>query len=242
MSARLRTERGFSLPELLVTITIALIVSLAAFALLEFVMKRSAETEHRVETTQRGRIALENITRQLRSQVCLTRGNTSYPPVVSGTATQVSLYVDLSDAASNAQYPERHDLTYDATAKTIVEKDYATADGVNWALQRTRTLLTNVSQDRDAASGNPLPIFRYSGYSYDAAGDPQLRLVELTPPLGSSNGRVVKIDVAFRATPRAKTFRSDVEVPFRDDVFVRAVNPNELSTGSANLAPVPTCA
>jgi type II secretory pathway component PulJ len=241
MSVRLRTEGGFSLPELLVTLTIAMTVSMAAFALVEYVMKRSAEAEQRVETTQRGRIALETITRQLRSQVCLTRGNTSYPPIVSGTGTQISLYVDLSDAASTAQYPERHDLTYNTTAKTIVEQDYATVDGVNWALQRTRTLLTNVNQDRDTA-GNVLPVFKYSAYSYDAASDPQLSLAELTPPLGANNGRVVKIEVAFRATPRAKTYRSDVEVPFRDDVFVRAVNPNELSTGSADPAPVPTCA
>lgn len=240
MSARLRHEGGFSLPELLVTLTIAMTVSMAAFALVEFVMKRSGETEQRVEATQRGRIALETITRQLRSQVCLTRGNTSYTPIVSGTATQLSLYVDLSDAASNAPYPERHDLTYNSTAKSIVEQDYATADGVNWTLRRTRTLITNVIQDRDAA-GTAVPVFKYSGYSYDPDGDPQLSLAELPPPLGANAGRVVKIDVAFRAAPRAKNSRSAIEVPFRDDVFVRAVNPNELSTGSANLAPVPTC-
>jgi len=240
MSARLRRDGGFSLPELLVTLTIAMTVSLAAFALVEFVMKRAAETEQRVDASQRGRVALETITRQLRSQVCLTKGNTSSPPIVSGTGNTIRFYTDLSDASSTAPYPEMHDLTYNATAKTIVEQDWTTNDGNTWILKSTRTLLTDVKPELKD-DGSAEDVFRYYGYTYDAARTPALALMQYSPLAGNA-GRVVKLRVSFRAAPRTKGTRSDVEVPFHDDVFVRAVDPNELSTGSANLAPIPTCA
>ena len=70
MMHRLRREDGFTLPELLTTMAIAMIVSLATFTLIEIVMKRSGEVCSRVETTATARTAMDQITRQLRSQVC----------------------------------------------------------------------------------------------------------------------------------------------------------------------------
>ncbi len=72
---RLRSEDGFTLPELLITMAIAMIVSLATFTLIEIVMKRSGEVGARVETTATARTAMDQITRQLRSQVCAKRSD-----------------------------------------------------------------------------------------------------------------------------------------------------------------------
>jgi prepilin-type N-terminal cleavage/methylation domain-containing protein len=237
-----RNDAGFSLPELLVTMTIAMTVSLAAFALVEFVMKRAAETEQRVEATQRGRIALETMTRQLRSQVCLTKGGAVLStPIVDGTANQVTFYTDLSDAASVAPYPEKHVLTYSSTAKTIIEEDYTSVNGTTWTLRLRRTLLTDVKPELKPG-GAAEDVFSYYAYDYDATRTPKLLTTALTPPLGATNAkRVVQVKVAFRTAPRAKNVRTSVDIPFRDDVFVRSVNPNELATGT-NPAPVPTCA
>jgi hypothetical protein len=49
-----------------------MIVSLATFALIETTMKKSGDAAARVEAAQRGRVAMDIITRQLRSQVCIT--------------------------------------------------------------------------------------------------------------------------------------------------------------------------
>ena len=101
---RLRAEDGFTLPELLVTMAIALIVSLATFSLIEVVMKRSGDIGARVETTQRGRTAMDLITRQLRSQVCAAarrrwrRPRRSTPP----TPDVADLFADFSERERRA--------------------------------------------------------------------------------------------------------------------------------------------
>jgi prepilin-type N-terminal cleavage/methylation domain-containing protein len=212
----LRAEDGMTLPELLVTITIATIISLAAFALIEFVMKRSGEIEQRVQTTQRGRLAMEDITRQLRSQVCLSA---TEPPVIDGDGNQVTFYTNLSE---NAVYPERRVLRFDPTASTVVEEAY-TAQGttppVTWTTTpRQRTLLTDVVAGAD-------PVFRY--YGYDASTPPQL--VPLATPLRAQGnaGRVAQVRVAYVARPRNASTRDAVAIPLANDVFVRVVDPNE---------------
>ena len=53
---RLRDERGMTLPEVLVSVTIAMIISLATFALIETVMRRAGDISARVDSTQRGRV------------------------------------------------------------------------------------------------------------------------------------------------------------------------------------------
>src|SRR4051794_2955633 len=96
-----RREEGFTLTEVLAAMAVAMIVSLAAFSLVEVVMKRVGETAARVETTQRARTALDDLTRELRSQVCVTRSDptlmTSARSIYSATATQIVFFADLSD-------------------------------------------------------------------------------------------------------------------------------------------------
>ena len=69
---RLRREDGHTLPELLTALGMATVILLATFALLDHVMKRTAETQARVEATQRGRQAMDTMSRALRSSVCLS--------------------------------------------------------------------------------------------------------------------------------------------------------------------------
>ena len=74
-------ERGFTLPELLIAMAIGLIVLLAAFMLLDRAV--SARPGRRPPgRLQRGRLAMELITRQLRSQVCL--GDATEPITAGG--------------------------------------------------------------------------------------------------------------------------------------------------------------
>jgi len=98
--SRLRDERGVTLPEVLVSVTIAVIISLATFALIETVMRRAGDISARVDSTQRGRSAMDFITRQLRSQVCV---QATAPAMADDrafyaiTPTSVTFFSDLSD-------------------------------------------------------------------------------------------------------------------------------------------------
>ena len=105
--ARLRDERGFTLIELLVAMVIGMIVLIAAFMVLDRTISASGQVADRSEALQRGRQAMELITRQLRSQVCV--GTTK--PIVSGTDTSVSFYADLSDGSDADQASARSATT-----------------------------------------------------------------------------------------------------------------------------------
>jgi Tfp pilus assembly protein PilW len=231
MSARrLRGDAGFTLPELLTTLWIAMVVLLAGFSLLEFVMKRSLETEQRVEATQRGRIGMDLITRELRSQVCLD-ANTA--PIVDGTATQLTFYTDLNNSTASS-FPEKHVLTYDAATGQITEDVYKT-NGIKplaWTGPTTRKVLTGVTQDGST------PVFQY--FPYDPARS--TTLTPLTTPLQSAGNipKVARITISYRTVP-LRNARAAVAVPLADDVYLRVVNPNPPEPVPANYTPTPSC-
>ena len=94
MTGRLRREDGFTIPELLITISMSMIIALAGFGLLDTSIRRTGETQRRVEATQRGRQALDQMTRQLRSQVCLSA---TTPAMAVASPLSATFYVDLSN-------------------------------------------------------------------------------------------------------------------------------------------------
>jgi prepilin-type N-terminal cleavage/methylation domain-containing protein len=227
MPARLRNEDGMTLPEMLIAISIALIVSFASFTLIEVVMKRTAETQGRVEASQRGRAAMDTMTRQLRSQVCLA---TNVPPMAAADNNTVSFYTDLSDGTAN---PELHTITYDPspTARTLIERDYVgtgTAPAITYPTSPTRTkvLAENVVQN------GTTPIFRF--YAYNSATPPRPDTLLSTPLSAANLGLVARIELSFRTlAPRSTTTRGSIVL--EDQVYVRAADPNDP-------APTPTCA
>jgi prepilin-type N-terminal cleavage/methylation domain-containing protein len=236
---RLRDQDGMTLPEMLVAISMALIVSLATFSLIEFTMRRSAEISGRVDANQRGRVAMETITRQLRSQVCQPSGT---PPIFSraGNVTDgngVTFFVDFTDGSQAATTPvDMHTIRYvpptaPAVAGTIVEQDYTGTLGANASIDptysatpyRTRTLLTDVVPVSPGA-----PIFRY--YLYNSTTP------LATPVTGSALGSIASIQIAYRALPsRSTTTTARGNVVFQDLVTVREVDPNATN-------PAPQCA
>ena len=111
--SRLRAQGGFTLIELLVAMTISTMTVLAVFAILDTTMKQSNAIAGRVNATQRGRITMDTITRQLRSQVCYSP---TVPAVVSGTDDAVKFHVDLTDGSKPI---EQHEIVFNSTAKTI---------------------------------------------------------------------------------------------------------------------------
>ena len=116
---RLAAQDGFTLVELLMAMSIGTIVLMAAFYTLDRAGQIQREAADRSDALQRGRIALELVTRELRSQVCL---GTATEPITDGRATSVEFYADMSDGSAT---PEKRKIAYDATKKTIIEYRYA---------------------------------------------------------------------------------------------------------------------
>jgi Tfp pilus assembly protein PilV len=226
---RLRSQEGFTLPELLVTMTLSMVTLLAAFALLDTVMKRTSDTQLRVEATQRGRQALDVMTRQLRSQVCLPNAITA-PAVVSATPTSVTFYTDLTTGNGGPQTRiEKRTLAYDATTRRMIESivrpgGSATAISHTGA-PSTRELLANV-RPVDGVS-----MFRYYAFTTTTPPTPTLELVN---PGAADLGRIARIELAFTMTGGSGA-KGAHSIELHDQVYVRAADPNDP-------APYPTCA
>ncbi|HEY0344325.1 MAG TPA: hypothetical protein VGC59_06745, partial [Solirubrobacteraceae bacterium] len=115
--SRLRGEAGFTIIELLVALTVGLGVLFALLGLLDTSTRLSASTVDRVETTSRARLAMDLVTRQVRSQLCL---GTDLPALTAASPTSMTFYGSLAPEASPLVV-QRRTLTYDAPAKRIVE-------------------------------------------------------------------------------------------------------------------------
>jgi prepilin-type N-terminal cleavage/methylation domain-containing protein len=252
MMARARNEAGMTLPELLTTLTIALIVSLATFSLIEVTMRQSGEVAARVDAVQRGRGAMDAITRQLRSQVCLA--NAAWPAgtdprsIEAATTTSVTFYADLRDtsvvgsatpapgAPQPIVGPERRELALENG--TIVERRWAvtalTTETFTYAAAPTgqRNLLENVDLvPLDGAPAGSAPVlFRYFAYDTHAA-IPQ-PTIELLPNAGTNAlapadlDRVAKIEIRYRAQPEQQRAGNRASTVFENEVAARTVDPN----------------
>jgi prepilin-type N-terminal cleavage/methylation domain-containing protein len=240
----LSREDGFTLPELLVTLAIAMIVTLATFSLVEVVMRRSGEINARVETTQLARTGMDQITRQLRSQVCAWRNDVSPTwanarSIESAGPTSVVFFTDLSDESGTAG-AERHELTVEGNA--IVEKvtpglrgnpDTAkvtyTYGGVSTI---TRPVLTDVTLLENPAAPGTTALFRY--FRFNGANPPQ-PVTEIAPGRALTADEVqqiAKISVTYRVWPQNGSDAGATTM--QNDVYVRTADPNAPT-------PKPTC-
>ncbi len=226
--SRLRAQGGFTLIELLVAMTISTMTVLAVFSILETTMKQSNAIAGRVNATQRGRITMDTITRQLRSQVCYSP---TVPAVVSGTDDAVRFHVDLTDGTKPI---EQHEIVFNSTAKTLSERVWpGQGSPVTFpTMTKNRLLLDNAARS-NAPDGSVIPIFRY--YAYNTATVPR-PVTRLTTPLSATDiGRVAKIEVAFKTLPPGKATTAAGAVSLQNEIYVRVADPNDP-------APTPTCA
>jgi prepilin-type N-terminal cleavage/methylation domain-containing protein len=225
---RARAEGGFTLIELIVAMTIGTMTVLAVYGVLETTMKQTTRIAGRVNATQRGRIAMDIMTRQLRSQVCYSP---TVPALVSATDDTVKFHVDLTDGSKPI---EQHEIVFDPTAKTLSERV--------WPGQGSPLTFPTMTVNRQITDGivrRPAPdaaIFRY--YAYNTATPPR-PAVQLPTPLSAADlARVAKIDLGFVAlppgTPAGATSAPGAST-LQNEVYVRVADPNDP-------APTPTCA
>ena len=112
LMTRVRDESGFTLIELLMAMTIGVVVLLAAFMLVDASAPLAQKTQDRVDAAQRGRLAMEIIGAELRSQVCMPGAVPPIMPTVSD-GSNVWFYGNNQDQDS---LPQRHHIYIQGTA------------------------------------------------------------------------------------------------------------------------------
>lgn len=231
MRARLRQlhadQSGFSLPELITAMALGMVVLLAAALLLDTSVSKSNQIADRQEANQRGRLAMELVTRDLRSQVCLK----DQRPIALGEDQRVSFYASLSN---NPDSVDLRTIRYVAATKRI-EEDIVPGVGTFPDLTfpgplQQRLLLEGAQPVKDGTIDRP--IFRYYGY---LTGGAPGALQALTTPLSATDKqRVVVIKIAFIALPTrglAQNTTARDSTTFESDVYVRLADPTKPLDG-----------
>jgi prepilin-type N-terminal cleavage/methylation domain-containing protein len=236
-SISLRSEDGFTLVELLVGMIIGTVVLIASLTVLDGAVQLTSKVNSRVDAIQRGRTAMDLMVRDLRSQVCVgrltnaTTGATSTDdPLIAGSDTSIDFYTDLGDG-STTRPPSRRTLTFDPTARTIVERIFVPTGNRGayvfpTTATSTRTLLTDVVQD------GTTPIFQF--FAYDTATPPAPTVALASPLSATDEQRTVKIGITFKALRAGGAATSANAATLKDDVFRRVVDPNDSN-------PAPEC-
>jgi Tfp pilus assembly protein PilW len=231
---RARSESGHTLIELVVAMSIGMGILLIAFHLLDRSLGLTKEVSDRVDSVQRGRLAMDTMTRQLRSQVCLaTTGATGTDAAVSAASgDSVTFYSNLGTAG----VPEKDTLTFDEATGKITQTRIAGTGAAPLttftSTPKVTTLLNNAA--RNGPSPTAAPVFTY--YGFDTSNPPkavlQLTPMPLTQLQRESTSRIV---ISFVARPLKATTTTKRAAVLTDEIFVRSADPNDP-------APVPKCA
>jgi hypothetical protein len=219
-----------TLVELIVGLSIGLVVTFASFAVLGRATTASHEIADRQEAVQRGRLAMELITRQLRSQVCLGQGS---EPITYGDGNTVSFYGDLSDGSQNVA---RRTLTFvppagQAPGRIVEEVSFGVGEYPDLVFPSTadtsRVLLGGARQV--VASGQATPVFSY--YAFEI-GSPTGDLELLDTPLSAEDAtRTIMVHVAFAAMPDRGRPKDADATTLQDNVYVRIADPTRPLEG-----------
>lgn len=217
---RLRSQDGDSLTELLVAMVLGLIIIFASLSMLDGSSRLAARTQAHVDATRRGRLAMEEITRVLRSQLCLGPGT---PPISQGLNSSVMFYANLGTVDAPP-----HRFTLRLTAGSWWLDEYVgtgTPPSLVWPSTpaSSKLLLTGVTP----TSG--VPVLRYWAFGSTQPIQPDLLLP--TPVSAADAARTVQISVAFVVSPDPRLGQPQSNVTLRDAVYVRTATPTDPSHG-----------
>jgi prepilin-type N-terminal cleavage/methylation domain-containing protein len=222
-----REESGFTLPELLVACLIGTLVLMATFMMLDSSVVLTGKVTDRVDRTQRARVAMELVTRKLRSQVCPAAG---VPALIDAQDYSVKFYAFLG---TGSFVPDQVELAWDTNTNSIVQRTWAGSGAppyTTWATApTTTTVLTDVRPTFVSGQSGPRgPVFRYYlGGSSSALGT----------PLAAANLKAAsKVDISFMTYPSGRN-ATGTSTTLQSEAFSRTADPNGLSGSTA-----PECA
>jgi Tfp pilus assembly protein PilW len=219
-----RDESGQTLMELMIGMVISLVVLAAAYTVLAAATPLAAHTQDRVDAYQRGRLALDVMASELRSQVCLPGAIAAIIPTTS-TANEIWFYANTGD---DTQAPQKRRIYLSGTAlkEDLWKGTFDAAGNVTFpvAVPTTRTLVSPV-----VALADGTPLFSYWGFD---ANLPAAVNQPILPPVSAVNAqKVVQVDISFVARPTKATAASPRDTTFQQSVFFRTADPTDPAKG-----------
>jgi type II secretory pathway pseudopilin PulG len=202
MTSGMKSERGFTLVELIVGMFSMIVILTAIMMLVRVSTTNQDRVAERVAANQKIRPVMTRLIDTLHS-ACIAPG---ISPIQTGSSG--SSMVVLSKAGSDvAPVPDRR--TFTLTGSVLTE-DLRTVTGgtiPNWTFSSTsapnypRTLLTGVSAGAVGSPPVAVPAFRYYAYTGDT-----LSSTPLTVPLSAADAaRTAHVAIAFAAAPSSNT-------------------------------------
>ena len=231
--SRLRDERGFTLIELLVATTIGTIILMAAFPLVELAINGQVTTENRLEAVQRGRAAMEQVSRQVRSQTCIGR---DMPPITDARDNSLTFYASVAPAPPNTDPSpiQRRTLTYqpytDGSGRGAIVESVWTADPASTAPNLVFPASTRTDRRiMDDISPVPgTPIFRFYKYDPDTSPNTILLTPDATNGVAEADRKlVVQVRTTFQAWSTGKRDDDKVKTQLDSKILVRTADPTD---------------
>jgi hypothetical protein len=226
--SRFRAQEGFTLMEVLVAATIGFVVLSAALGLLESTLRLDNGVMAKTDAQQRGRLAMDRITQELRSQVCLNLTTPAIVPVKS-TADSVTFYSDFGEDVKAP--PMLRTITFDNTTGEISESDVlgkgAPGGPFTFTDPPTNQIIVQGATRVTESDGTVRPFLKY--FAYETKNGVLGTTQELAPPLAAAGpaaaARVARIEISFTARPtgaKDNTHATDI----KDEISVRHADPN----------------
>ncbi len=234
LRTRLRSERGFSLVEVLVAMVLGLIVSGALFAILEISLKQNARISDRVVAQQLGNTAMTRIIDPLRSG-CIARG--AAPVEAGSTASQLIFTTAFSEGTTpepKEVFKEKAEyLSHKLTLATEQASTGSWPTYGGWGAAKKTTVAENVYMPVGFSNG-PFHYFEYNTVSTSSGATGVSALKEVTPPSSGFTAaeaeNVAGVEVGFEALAPDKDARLTRAAQFNDQVTFAFSSPNSEST------------
>ena len=227
-------ERGYTLIELLVGMTLSLLVLGAIFTVVQAAVTNQDRTAERVAANQRGRPAMTRIIDRLHS-ACVAPKMT---PVRVGSDDD--LLIVLSKAGSAAVLtPDRYEIALDGDALTETMYSPTGGEAPKWTFSETpassMVLVDGIGGAAVGSPSQPVPLFRYYAYE-DANKDGKIETVPLGTPLTEETAaRAVRVDVAFSVTPPSGTVKDPEGAIALTDSATLRIEPASEDSAQVNL-------
>jgi prepilin-type N-terminal cleavage/methylation domain-containing protein len=227
---RLRSEeRGFTLPELSVSMAVGSIILIGLFMLINISVRSSARTTNRVAVDQIVRPAMQRIVDAMHS-ACIYPG---LAPVQPGSNdTSMSIITGSGDAANPT--PALHAFSLDSQGK-LVDAYYPLVSGTapNWSFAAAPTNIFTMAP-RAFKITSTTPVFRY--YKYVGGAISSTPLPASTGLTADNAKLVVQVTVAFKvsSTSNADAIDSQSGASLTESVLLR-FSPSNEDTNKAGL-------
>jgi len=213
----LRSERGFTLIELMIAMSLGIVVSTALMAVVIVSIHFSSSNQDRIDANDQGRIAMQRIVQALDSS-CIAA---TTPPIVGGAtnnATSITFYSNTGSTTPDSPTIEPSEVTVSLTGGALVMQTatWKTGTGASsWTFNSptSYTLLAHAAQ-----TGGTTPVFQYFGYGSGGA----MSTTAYGVPLSAANAATTAmVEINFQALPSDNYTANNRGADFQNEVVLR---------------------